>query len=109
MLDCLWTLCTFSVVPDATKKGDPQAANAEASLPFEAALKKLESIVEAMESEDMPLEMLLQKYQEGTVLARNCQEKIATAELKVRELEKNTAGELKLKPLPELSAEDEEE
>ena len=69
------------------------------SLPFEDALKKLEGIVEAMESEDLPLEALLARYEEGTRLAKVCQEKLAEAELKIRQLEKNAAGELKLKPL----------
>ena len=68
-------------------------------LPFEDALKKLEGLVEAMESEDLPLETLLAKYEEGTRLVRICQEKLAEAELKIRQLEKNTVGEMKLKPL----------
>ncbi|MGA2685824.1 MAG: exodeoxyribonuclease VII small subunit [Verrucomicrobiota bacterium] len=67
-------------------------------LPFEDALKKLEAIVEAMESEELPLEALLARYEEGTRLAKVCQEKLAEAELKIRQLEKNAAGEMKLKP-----------
>ena len=68
-------------------------------VPFEEALKKLETIVEAMESGDLPLETLLAKYEEGTKLAQICQAKLAEAELKIQQLEKNTAGEMKLKPL----------
>jgi exodeoxyribonuclease VII small subunit len=65
--------------------------------PFEEALKKLEGIVEAMESNDLPLETLLSKYEEGTKLE---------AELKIQQLEKSAAGEMKLKPLsPDLSEE----
>lgn len=76
------------------------------SLPFEEALKKLEAIVEAMESDDLPLETLLAKYEEGALLAKTCQEKLADAELKIQQLEKTAAGELKLKPLSaDLSAE----
>ena len=52
-----------------------------------------------MESEDLPLETLLAKYEEGTRLARTCQEKLAEAELKIQQLEKTAAGEMKLKPL----------
>ena len=60
-----------------------------------------------MESEDLPLETLLAKYEEGTQLARICQEKLAEADLKIQQLEKNAAGEMKLKalPLPESTAE----
>ena len=68
-------------------------------MPFEEALKKLEGIVEAMESQDLPLETLLSRYEEGTRLAKICQEKLAEAELKIQQLEKTAAGELKLKPL----------
>jgi exodeoxyribonuclease VII small subunit len=71
-----------------------------AGLTFEAALKKLESIVEAMESEELPLESLMAKYEEGTKLAKTCQEKLAEAELKIQRLEQTEAGELKLKSLP---------
>jgi len=67
-------------------------------LPFEEALKKLEGIVEAMEADDLPLETLLAKYEEGSKLAKICREKLSEAELKIQQLEKNTAGEMKLKP-----------
>ena len=68
------------------------------SLPFEEALQKLEAVVEAMEAGDLPLETLIARYEEGTRLARICSEKLAEAELKIQQLEKNAAGELKLKP-----------
>ena len=75
-------------------------------MPFEEALKKLETIVDAMESDDLPLETLLAKYEEGTKLARICQEKLAEAELRIQQLEQAAGGELKLKPLSaELSEE----
>ena len=55
--------------------------------------------MEAMESEELPLETLLTKYEEGTQLARMCQEKLADAEVKIQQLEKVANGDLKLKPL----------
>jgi len=67
-------------------------------VPFEEALSKLENIVEAMESGDMPLEALLARFEEGTRLAHVCQAKLAEAELKIQQLEKNAAGEFTLKP-----------
>ena len=69
------------------------------SPPFEEALKKLEGVVDAMESDDLPLETLLAKYEEGTRLVKICHEKLAEAELKIQQLEKGAAGEMKLKPL----------
>jgi exodeoxyribonuclease VII small subunit len=79
------------------KAGD--AAKTE-NLPFEEALKRLEAIVEAMESEELPLETLLAKFEEGSRLAKACQAKLADAELKIQKLEKGNAGEMTLKPLP---------
>ena len=62
-------------------------------------MKKLEGVVEAMESDDLPLETLLAKYEEGAKLVKICQEKLADAELKIQQLEKTAAGEMKLKPV----------
>jgi len=76
----------------------PKAEAVKGGLPFEDALKKLEGLVEAMEAEELPLEALLAKYEEGTRLVKICQEKLAEAELKIRQLEKNAVGEMKLKP-----------
>ena len=72
---------------------------AKASLPFEEALQKLEAIVEAMESEDLPLETLIKRYEEGVKLTQACQARLAEAELRIQQLEKGAGGELKLKPL----------
>ena len=52
-----------------------------------------------MESQDLPLESLLAKYEEGTRLVKICQDKLAEAEVKIQQLEKTAAGEMKLKPL----------
>jgi len=74
------------------------------NLPFEDALKRLETIVETMETEELSLETLLARFEEGTQLAKVCQSKLADAELKIQKLEKNNAGEMVLKPLsPDLS------
>jgi exodeoxyribonuclease VII small subunit len=86
-------------VPNAPKNAGSNAPAKAAGPPFEEALKKLETIVEAMESEELPLETLLAKYEEGTKLAKICQEKLAEAELKIQVLEKTAAGELTLKPM----------
>lgn len=75
-------------------------------MPFEEALKKLEGIVEAMESDELPLESLLAKYEEGSRLAKICREKLSEAELKIQQLEKNAAGELRLKSLENVEVEE---
>jgi exodeoxyribonuclease VII small subunit len=66
---------------------------------FEEALGKLESIVESMEEGELPLESLLQRYEEGTQLVKTCQAKLEEAELKIKKLEINDAGDAELRPL----------
>ena len=83
-------------MPNHTK-GAVASASAK-SPPFEEALKNLEAVVEAMESDDLPLETLLAKYEEGAKLVKICQEKLAEAELKIQQLEKTASGGLKLTP-----------
>ena len=65
-------------------------------IPFEEAIQRLESIVETMESEDIPLETLLIKYEEGAKLAKVCQSKLANAELRVKKLDRTLDGGFKL-------------
>ncbi|MSR43238.1 MAG: exodeoxyribonuclease VII small subunit [Pedosphaera sp.] len=80
-------------------------AKSAAEMPFEEALHKLEKIVEELEGEDLPLEKLLARFEEGTKLAKLCQEKMSEAELKIAQLEKSVAGEFKVKPLTVLGEE----
>jgi exodeoxyribonuclease VII small subunit len=87
-------------VPNVPKNTGQNVPSKSGHLPFEEALKKLETIVETMESEELPLENLLARYEEGAQLVKVCQEKLAEAELKIQQLEKNAAGELKLSSLP---------
>ena len=80
-------------------KAPKPPANTPDDPPFEEAMKKLEAIVEAMESGDLPLETMLARFEEGTKLAQQCQRKLEEAEVKIQQLEKSAAGEFALKPL----------
>ena len=73
-------------------------AEAGVNLPFEEALKRLEAIVNSLENDDLPLETLLAKYEEGTRLAQGCQTRLAEAELKIQQLERGASGEFKTSP-----------
>ena len=90
-------ICYALAVPNHSKSAGLN--NPAKDPPFEEALQKLETVVEAMESDDLPLETLLAQYEEGARLVKICQEKLAEAELKIQRLEKNAAGEIKLKPV----------
>ncbi|MCC6820863.1 MAG: exodeoxyribonuclease VII small subunit [Verrucomicrobia subdivision 3 bacterium] len=85
-------------MPNPAKSTLPNAP-VKTGIPFEEALQKLETLVEAMESGDLPLESLLARYEEGVKLTKICQDKLAEAELKIQQLEKTAGGELRLKPL----------
>lgn len=57
---------------------------------FEKSLQHLEKIVSQMESGELGLEESLEQFEKGIKLARNCQDKLANAELRVEQLiEKN--------------------
>lgn len=84
-------------MPTAPKTAAQTVSSKE--IPFEEALKKLETVVEAMESGDLPLESLLARFEEGTRLVKTCQTKLEEAELKISKLEKNAAGEPVLQPV----------
>lgn len=60
----------------------------ESKLSFETALGKLESIVESMESGDVPLAELLAKFEEGSKLLKVCESRLKDAELKIEQLKK---------------------
>lgn len=59
---------------------------------IEEAMRKLESLVNDMESGQLPLEKLLSHYEDGVKLVRLCQEKLDAAEQKIQIIKRTTAG-----------------
>ena len=80
------------------KKAVPEALS---NLSYEEALKRLEAIVEEMEGDDLPLESLIARYEEGMRLRKLCLDKLAEAEGKIQVLEESLSGEFSLKSLTE--------
>ena len=64
----------------------------ETKLTFEAALGQLETIVESMESGEVPLAELLAKFEEGTKLLKVCEARLKDAELKIEQLKRKKDG-----------------
>lgn len=64
----------------------------DAQLSFEAALTQLESIVESMESGEVPLAELLAKFEQGNQLLKVCEARLKDAELKIELLKKQKNG-----------------
>ena len=55
---------------------------------FEVALQELELIVEEMETAELPLEKLIERYERGIQLVKLCGEKLSEAEQKIEVLTK---------------------
>jgi len=60
---------------------------------YEEGLKELEEIVEHLEKGDLSLDDSIKKFQEGTILANLCAEKLKVAEEKVKKLVEKDSGE----------------
>ena len=68
-------------------------------LGFEAALQKLESIVDKLESGEMSLEDALKQYEEGVRMADLCSKRLNEAEKKIEMLMKTGSGKFKTEKL----------
>jgi exodeoxyribonuclease VII small subunit len=63
---------------------------------FEAALQRLEQIVQQLEKGELPLEQSLVLYEEGIKLTRLCHAKLEEAEGRIETLMKDARGDLVL-------------
>lgn len=68
---------------------------------FEAALARLEKIVEELEKGELPLEESLRYFEEGIKLSRVCTKRLEDAERKVQILLKDKSGNMVAKPFEE--------
>jgi exodeoxyribonuclease VII small subunit len=67
--------------PDA-----PETSYPDGTPTFEAAIKRLSEIVEALERGDRPLEESLRLFEEGVALSRSAQKRLDSAEKRVEQL-----------------------
>jgi exodeoxyribonuclease VII small subunit len=65
-----------------TSRNDPSAQTPS----FEAALARLEQIVEKLDDGDLPLAQSIALFKEGTTLAKRCRALLAEAEVHVKEV-----------------------
>ena len=70
-----------------------RAMSAKKSLNLEKSLADLESLVGELESGDLPLEIAMQKFEDGIKLTRQCQAALREAEQKVSILMQSAGGE----------------
>ena len=74
-------------MPTKTEKNPPT---------LETAMQRVSEIVSSMERGDMPLEKLIESYEEGTALVKMCQEKLDAAEKRIQIIARNARGEVSL-------------
>jgi exodeoxyribonuclease VII small subunit len=67
-------------------------------LKFEDCLARLEQIVAALESGNLPLEDSLKVFEEGVTLARQCGRYLEDAERRIEILAKDDSGALSTRP-----------
>ena len=56
------------------------------NLTFEESLKKLEDIVEQLESGEIDLERSVELYEKGMILKNNCEEKLKKVEIQIKKI-----------------------
>ena len=69
--------------PDATAEAPAPALPAT----YEAALQELESLVNSLESGQLPLDQLLSGYQRGAQLLKFCRDRLEAVETQIKVLE----------------------
>ena len=67
-------------------------------LKFEDCLSRLEQIVAALETGNLPLEESLKVFEEGVTLARHCAKYLADAERRIELLAKDETGATTTRP-----------
>ena len=67
---------------------------------FEEAMKKLEQIVQELESGDLPLEKAISKFEEGIRLSKFCSKKLDETEKRITVLLQDQEGNVSQKPFP---------
>lgn len=87
-----------SVAASSTPLGEAEKMTSKKSFNLEKSLAELESLVEELESGDLPLEKAMKKFEEGIRLTRGCQAALKEAEQKVDILMKSAGGQETLQP-----------
>ena len=63
---------------------------------LESAMQRISEIVSAMEDGNLPLEKLIDSYEEGINLVKDCQEKLDAAEKRIQVITRNARGDVAL-------------
>jgi exodeoxyribonuclease VII small subunit len=78
----------------------PRQSWEKAEPSFEAGLKRLEEVLDALEHGDLSLEEAMRAFEEGVQLVRVCHKKLDEVEKRVELLLKDDAGRFFTRPAP---------
>ncbi len=79
-----------------SKKAAPQTQEPAS---FEVAMERLEELVSDMENADLPLDQIVERYEEGVRLKKFCLRKLAAAEERVKKISPDADGNPEESPL----------
>lgn len=74
---------------------DAEVVDKIAVMSFEEAMKALETIVDQLDSGDIPLEKSIAIYERGAALQKHCEEKLRQAEMRVQKIVTDGDGNAK--------------
>ncbi len=80
------------------------SSNQADTIPLEQDLQKLEDTVRALEGSGLPLEKLLELYEEGIRIYRRCHGKLQSAQLRVEAIKVDADGRPVLEPFDHQSS-----
>jgi exodeoxyribonuclease VII small subunit len=83
----------------------PPLPSADPDLTFEQAYGRLEGLVREMESDEMPLSLLIEAYERGIQLHALCQTRLEEAQGRIEVIRQRATGETTIEPFDENSAE----
>jgi exodeoxyribonuclease VII small subunit len=68
------------------------------NLSFEQAMAELESLVKRLEEGRLPLEEAIQAFERGSLLKKQCEQKLQAAKMRVEQITLNADGSIKTEP-----------
>ena len=76
------------------------AGTPETEPTFEQAMNELEELVHALEDGTLPLDFLVEKYERGMGLLKQCQVQLEVAQLRIEQITRRADGGADSSPLP---------
>ncbi|MCB1062837.1 MAG: exodeoxyribonuclease VII small subunit [Verrucomicrobiae bacterium] len=92
-------------MPESSNEDAIVLPNADPDLTFEQAYGRLEGLVREMESDEMPLSILIEAYERGIQLHALCQTRLEEAQGRIELIRRRASGETVVEPFDESGAE----